>query len=146
MNPEGDKILGLVSMHLMTSVAPRLGDNFAQSAIGLSNFMLTLVAKEYDRGADLRVNENAAIRAVFAALAPKVNDGALRAKLAAAATEKDASLRISALNAQNYQLRRLLDELLAHVEQQEGAEARAAEKQIWSLLKDIAAKRLVSLG
>ncbi len=146
MNPEGGTILSMSAMRLMTAVAPSVADGYAQSTIGLINFMLSLVGQEYERGAEIRVAENADIRAVFSELGPKVRDKALKEKLDAAAKAKDASLRISVLNASNYELRRLLTELHAHVEGQDGADARAAETRIWKLLKAIADRRVVSLA
>lgn len=145
MNPEGDKILTLSAARLATTVAPLLSEVYAQSAIGLTNFMLTLVAQEYERAADLRVNENASIRGLFDELVPLVTDPQLKAKLLAAAATKDLSLKISALNAANYDLRRLLTALHVHVEEHEGAKARAAERRIWQLLKAIAEHRTVRL-
>ncbi len=125
---------------------PLLSEVYAQSAVGLTNFMLSLVALEYERGADLRVNENIDIREVFAELTPLVVDNALKAKLAVAARGKDVSLKISALNANNYELRRLLTELHVHVEGLDGPKARAAEKRIWLLLRTMAARRVVAVG
>lgn len=146
MNPEADKILSISAMRLGSVVAPALSDGYAQASLGLINLLLSLVGKEYERGADIRASENADIREAFAELTPLVADNALKAKLASAARDKDASLRISALNTANYELRRLLTQLHAHLEEQDGPKARAAEKRIWQLLKTIAARRLVSLG
>jgi len=146
MNPEGDKILGMTAMRLATVVAPALTDSYAQSSVGLLNFMLSFVAKEYERGADIRATENSDIREAFAELTPLVADNELKAQLATAAREKDTSLRISALNTANYALRRLLVQLQTHLEEQEGHKARAGEKRIWQLLKAIAARRMVNLA
>ena len=118
MSPEGDKILGLTAMRLATVVAPALTDSYAQSSVGLLNFMLTFVAKEYERGADIRATENTDIREAFAELTPLVSDNELKAQLATAARDKDTSLRISALNTANYALRRLLTQLQTHLEEQ----------------------------
>ncbi len=144
MNPEGDKILNLSIQRLGTAIAPLVGETFAQGQIGLIGMMLTLVANEYERGADLRANENKEIRALFSELAPAVKDASLKARLETAAAAHDGSLRISALNVANYGLRRLLAELHAHVESQEGK--RAAERRIWTLLRKIAERRLVTLA
>ena len=147
MSPEGDEILKISAARLATTIVPLLSEVYAQSAIALTNFMLSLVAQEYERGADLRANENNDIREVFAELTPIVTtDNALKAKLAVAARAKDVSLKISALNANNYALRRLLTELHEHVEGLDGAKARAAEKRIWLLLRTMAARRVVTLG
>lgn len=146
MNPEGGKILQLSVQRLATEIAPLLTTQFGQGQIGLLGFVLTLVANEYERGADLRAKENAAIRKLFAELAPQIADAALATKLRAAAAGSDTSLRISALNEANYALRRLLIELHAHVETLADPNARAMEREIWALLRDIAAERAVKLG
>jgi hypothetical protein len=142
MNPEGDRILGLSVERLATAVAPLVGQSFAQGQIGLIGFMMTLVAQEYERGADLRANENGEIRALFAELAPAIADRGLKERLEAAALTRDASLRISHLNEANYALRRLLIDVHAHVE---ATGAREAGRRIWSLLRSIAERRLVSI-
>jgi hypothetical protein len=72
-----------------------------------------------------------------------VSDAALKAKLDAAAKSKDPSLRISALNEGNYALRRLLTEALIYIEDNG---LREPEKRAWAVMKEMAARRLVSLG
>jgi hypothetical protein len=146
MNPEGSKILSLSMQRLAGEIAPTLGNAFAQGQIGLIGFMLTLVANEYERGAELRVNENGAMRSLFAEAAHGVRDPILKLKLEAAARSVDASLRISGLNQTNWELRRLLIELHAYVEAQQGDEVRKLEQTIWTLLRNLADQRMVRLG
>jgi hypothetical protein len=146
MSPEGDKILALTAQRLPSLIAAESGPAFAAGAAGLMGILLGMVAQEYERGADLRVNENKDIRALFAKLAPQAGDRALKAELEKAAQESDSSFTISALNKNNYALRRLLTRLHAHVEELPGAAGREAEKAIWALLKTIAARRMVMLG
>jgi hypothetical protein len=122
-----------------------LGSAFAQGQIGLIGFMLTLVANEYERGADLRVNENWAMRAFFAEAAYSVSDPTLKLKLETAAKTDDASFRISVLNQANWELRRLLIELHAHIEAQQADEARTLERKIWAMLRHLADQRMVKL-
>ena len=142
MNPEVGTILGLSTQRLAMGIADQ-GAAFAQGTIGLIGTVLTMSAKEYERGADIRFTENNDMRALFAELAPGVDDAALKAELESAAAAKDASLRISDLNASNYALRRLLTRLQVHAEDNG---ARAAEKRIWAVLKAMADRRLVQLG
>jgi hypothetical protein len=146
MNPEANKILGLSMQRLAGEIAPTLGTAFAQGQVGLIGFMLTLVANEYERGADLRVNENRAMRSFFADAARGVHDPTLKSKLETAAKTDDASLRISALNQANWELRRLLIELHAYVETQAGDGARKLERTIWAVLRNMADQRMVKLG
>jgi hypothetical protein len=145
MSPEADKILRLAGQRLMTNIAPLLGTAFGMGTMGLTNIMLGLVAQEYERGADIRAAENNELRALFEELAPAATDEELRTRLLAASRSRDASLRISVLNEANYALRRLLTQLHAHVETVEGPFARSAERRIWSLLKTIAERRIVSM-
>ncbi|MBV9045393.1 MAG: hypothetical protein JO294_09735 [Alphaproteobacteria bacterium] len=142
MNPEIPTILALTMQRLAGGITEH-GAAFAQGQMGLIGMMMTLSAKEYERGAEIRVAENSDIRALFAALAPEVKDAALKAKLEAAAAGKDESLLISKLNANNYALRRLLTEAQVYAEDNG---ARAAEQRIWAVLKAMAARRLVQLG
>jgi hypothetical protein len=131
---------------LAGEIAPMLGNAFAQGQIGLIGFMLTLVANEYERGADLRANENREMRELFSDAARQVRNASLKSKLESAAKTSDASLRISALNQANWDLRKLLIELHAHIEAQQGAEARTLERKIWALLRHLADQRMVKLA
>lgn len=142
MKPEVGTILGLTVQKLAMGIADE-GAQFAQGTVGLLASMLTLSAKEYDRGADIRFTENREVRALFAELAPSVTDVALRRELIDASLASDPSLRISDLNDANYALRRLLTRLQIHAEENG---ALAAQKRIWAVLKALAQRRLVQLG
>ena len=142
MSPEVGTILGFSVQRIAGGIGEQ-GAAFAAGTVGLIGMVLNMAAKEYDRGADIRFAENGDMRALFGALAPEVDDAALKAKLAAAAASKDPSLRISDLNAGNYALRRLLTEVQIYAEDHG---ARDAERRIWAVLKAMAARRLVPLG
>jgi len=142
MNPEVGTIIGL-SVQKIASGVNEHGAAFAQGTIGLLGSVLTMAAKEYDRAADIRVAENADLRALFGTLAGVVRDEGLKAKLQAAAAARDDNLRISTLNENNYALRRLLTEAMVFVEVHG---LRDAEKRIWAVLKAAAERRLVQLG
>jgi hypothetical protein len=146
MSPEGDKILGLSVQRLAMELGPMLTTSFSQGQLSLTGFMLTLVANEYERGAELRVSENADLRSLFSEIAPAVQDGALRKKLEAAASSKDPSLKISDLDKANWELRRLMIEAQAQLEALKTDAARAADRKVWSALRDLAGKRMVKLG
>ena len=142
MSPEIPTILQFSLQRLMGGITEN-GAAFAAGQMGLIGMMMNLSAKEYERGADIRHSENNDMRALFGELAPTVNDPALRAELQTAAAAKDESLRISALNENNYALRRLLTRLQIFAEEHG---ARDAERRIWAVLKAMAARRLVTLG
>jgi hypothetical protein len=143
MKPEVNQILDLSAQQLLGALAPQLPSGYAQGAAALTAFMLMLSSQEYERAAEIRVVENADMRALFAELAPRVDDAALKRKLQAAAASRDGSLKISALDDANHELRRLLIALHAHVESLK--DARAMEKRIWEVLKASADRRLLKM-
>ena len=143
MNPEVDQILNLSAQQLMGTLAPLLPTGYAQGAAALTSFMLILSAEEYDRAAEIRFADNADMRALFEELAPRVGDAALRRKLETAAASRDVSLKISALDEANYELRRLLISLQIHVETLQ--DSRDAEKRIWDVLKVSAERRVLKM-
>ena len=143
MKPEADQILNTSAFQLLMNVAPLLPSGYPQGTASLIAMLSMMAAQEYERGADIRVAENNDMRRLFAHAAAVVADGSLKARLLALAETKDTSLAISALDAANYDLRRLLTELQAHLEQQSGAAVRDAERRIWVVLKAAADRRLV---
>lgn len=142
MRPEVGTILGLSVQKLAMGIGQE-GAAFAQGTVGLLSMVLSLSAKEYERGADIRVTENREMRALFAELAPSVEDSKLRAEMTEASASRDPSLRISDLNAANYKLRRLLTRLLIDAEEHGALDA---QKRIWAVLNALAERRLVQLG
>ncbi len=142
MSPEVDTILGSSARKIVLGLGEH-GPAFAQGTAALMAMMLTLSAQEYDRAADIRVAENAQMRALFGALARDAGDAALKAKLETAAKAADESLRISVLNAGNAALRRLLSEAMIDAEERGDAQAL---KRIWTVLQAMAARRVVTLG
>jgi hypothetical protein len=143
MSPEVDQILMLSASQLMGTLAPSLPDGYAQGQAALLSFMMIMSAQEFERAADIRVNENADMRALFRELARGVADQGLRAKLEAAATTRDESLAISALNRNNAELRQMLIALQTYTEDKEN---RPAQARIWGVLRRSAASRLVKLA
>ena len=143
MKPEVDQILGLSAQQLMGALAPLLPTSYAQGAAALTSFMLILSAEEYDRAADIRVADNSDMRALFKELAPCVADAGLKRKLNVAAASYEISLKISALDEVNYELRRLLIALHVHVEALK--DCRDLEKRIWAVLKASAERRLLKM-
>jgi hypothetical protein len=144
MNPEVDQILGVSAAQLSSALAPMLPDGYPQGMAAVLSLMMALSAQEYDRGAEIRASENSDMRALFGEIAPRVADGVLRAQLESAAQTRDDSIRISALNKSNAELRRILIALQTHIEAQGGA--RDAEARVWDVLKRMAAGRLLKLA
>jgi hypothetical protein len=143
VKPEVGQILGLCAQQLMGSLAPLLPTGYAQGAAALTSFMLVLSAEEYDRAAEIRVADNADMRALFKELVPHVGNATLKSRLEAAAAARDTSLKIPALDEANYELRRLLIALHIHVEALK--DLRDAEKRIWEVLKASADRRVLKI-
>ena len=142
MKPEVSDILAISADQLMAGILSVQAPQYLQGATAIHGLLMKFAAREYERGADIRAAENADIRALFAELGCEVRDAALEAQLAEAAAERDMSLTISALDASNAALRKLLITLHVHLEEHK---ARAAEKRVWHLLKTMAARRAMPL-
>jgi len=137
MKPEIDQILSLSANQLMGVLSPLLPSGYPQGSAAI------LGAQEYERAAEIRASENADMRALFADAAPTIAERELKAELAKAAATSDISLKISALDAENFALRRVLIRLHVHAEERG---MRELERRIWTLLKAAAERRLLRLA
>jgi hypothetical protein len=144
MKPEVDVVLRSLMTKLLLEVAPAVADAYVRSNVESMAALLAAAAEEFDRAAEVRVTENRSMRAILREAARHVTDGDLRARLALAADESDASLRITDLNASNDGLRALLIELHAFVEGSDAAWARAIDAAIWAELRASARRRAIS--
>jgi hypothetical protein len=133
-------------LHLMTRTGAQLPPGYEQSSVGVLALMLAEVKQEFERAAARRVEENVALRGLFAEAARVVTDAALRARLEEAARGRDESLRVSDLEASNAALRALLIELHAHVEETDSAGARRIEDAIWRELVASTERRRIGIG
>ena len=145
MKPEVDQILGMTAGKLMTEVAPELPVGYLQSSTGLLGIILGFCAQEYENGADIRASENADMRNLLAELEASVEDAKLRVKLGAVMGGRDASLKISELNADNAELKTLLIEAQTYLETRSDEKSKVARREIWAVLKTGAKRRLLTL-
>jgi hypothetical protein len=146
MKPEPSHALERLMQALLTELMPAVQPAYRQASVGAQAMMIASVREELDRAAARRVEENRALRSLFAEAAPVVTDAALRARLDAAAQETDASLLVPALEEGNRALRSLLVELHAHVEGLAGEAARRIEAAIWRELAASTERRKLGLG
>jgi hypothetical protein len=142
MKPDVTDILNITAEQSMAAIVSAAAPHYVQGATAVHGLLLRFAAREYERGADIRVSENADIRALFAELSGEVREASLKTQIKDAAASRDTSLTISALDASNAELRKLLIALHVHVEEQG---LLAADKRIWQLLKTIAARRAMPL-
>ena len=143
MKPDVDQILGLSAGQLMGALAPHLSNIYEIGSATTLGIILMLSAQEYERAAEIRAAENADMRELFRECAERIEDSALKTKLLKAADTRDASFRISALNAQNAELRRVLIALQVYCEDKRLSEL---ERRIWTVLKASAERRLLKLA
>jgi hypothetical protein len=146
MKPEIDLTLQRIAANLLTEIAPKISDDYTQRDSMLTAMLLQHASEEWDRAAARRVEENRALRRLFAEAAPEIGDRDLRGRLEAASAEEEESLRISDLNRSNDGLRTLLIELHAHVEKIDTEAARRIEAAIWQELRVSTERRAVSLA
>jgi hypothetical protein len=102
--------------------------------------LLTICANAADDAAELRVEENAAIRALLGDAAALV-EPALSARLIRVAASVDPGLKIGVLDGENHRLRSYLVEAQADLENRPGETPLAMDRRIWRLLEDIELKR-----
>lgn len=146
MRPSVERFLEVGAGYLMTRVAPALGDSYSQSSAGMLGVLLLAVREEFERAASRRVEENGALRALFERSAPHVQDDGLEARLRAGAASSDPSLIVADLERANCELRSLLIDLHARVEELSSSEAREIEAEIWRELAASTERRRLSLG
>jgi hypothetical protein len=146
VKPEPAHALERLMQALLGDVMPNVQPSYRQASVMAHAMMIGVMREEIDRAAARRVEENAALRALFADAAPVVKDAALRERVAAAARSADASLLVPALEDGNRALRALLIELHAHVEELPGDAARRLDAAIWRELAASTERRKLGLG
>lgn len=146
MKPDPQRVLEQTAAQLAMDIAPAVQPRYRQAGVGMLAGLLVAVREEFDRAAARRVEENAALRALFAEGARVAVDAALAERLRAGAATRDESLRVPDLDAGNRALRALLVALHAHVETLATPEARALDAAIWRELARSTERRKLSLG
>ena len=144
MKPEVDVVLRSMMTKLLLEVAPAVGDAYVRSNVEAMGALLAAAAEEFDRAAEVRVAENRSMREILCAATKHVPEGDLRSRLAVAAEEREASLRITDLNAANDRLRALLIEIQTLVEGSDEEWARRIDRAIWDELRASARRRAIS--
>jgi hypothetical protein len=141
MKPNVQTVMMRSFERILTDIAPHLSSEYAVGSSSVIGLMMFQTATEFERAADIRVQENAAMRDIFAGAVSVLPTGNLRARVEEAASSSDPSVKISELDEANDALSALLIELQAHAETTEGAPARQLESQIWEELARAATAR-----
>jgi hypothetical protein len=146
MKPDVDRFLDVAAAYLMIQLAPTVESSYAQSNVNILAMMLMAVREEFDRAAARRVEENREMRRLFREAVAVVADDRLRARLTEAARGGDTSFTLSHLERSNAELRALLIDLHAHVEDLDTPEARRIEAALWSELVASTERRKLAMG
>jgi hypothetical protein len=146
VKPDPQRVLELTAAQLGGEILLAVQPRYRQAGVGMLAGLLGAIREEFDRAAARRVEENAALRALFARGAEICTDAALAAQLRAAAVTRDESLLVPALDAANQQLRALLIALHAHVESLGTPAARELDGALWRELVASTERRKLSLG
>jgi len=141
MKPNVQTVMMRSFERILTDIAPHLSSEYAVGSSSVIGLMMFQTATEFERAAAIRVQENAAMRGIFAGAASVLPTGDLRTRVEEAASSSDPSLKISELDQANDALSALLIELQAYAETMEGAAARKLETQIWDELARAATAR-----
>ena len=139
MKPSPETVLNQAFAKLAMEVAPALPAGYGQGSVTTTAGLLLMTAQEFNRAADIRAKENAAMRALFGDAAKQVG-GVLGDELREAATSKDADLTVVALDQGNGALKTLLIALHTHVED---TKLRPLESRIATMLQDFATARQI---
>src|SRR6516165_2050636 len=119
----------------MPAHAAQVESPFLRKQLGATGMALTIISQEIDRAVPRRLEENAAIRAIFRTALSVVTDPALERSLAEEALRQEDDLRLSSLEAENDRLRELLIQLHACVETISNPAAYALNETIWQELR-----------
>jgi len=141
MKPTPDLVLNHAFAKVAMEMGPALPAGYGQGSATLTGVLLLMVAQEFNRAADIRAKENAAMRALFAQAGATVG-GDLGARLRAAAGGLDADLNVATLDRANGELKSLL--IALHTLAEEAGE-RALELKILKFLSEASAARQVFL-
>jgi len=145
MRPTVTRLLDAAAAHLGGNTAAVL-TGYEQATVMILGVMLLIVGEESERAVARRVEENTALRDLFAQALGVVREPALRARLELLAAGADESLTVAGLDAGNAALRAALIDLHAHVEVLAGVDARDLEAAIWEELRVSTERRRISIA
>jgi hypothetical protein len=146
MKPDPTTVLDGVSANLIVDVIPHIATSYGQQAVAGCATLLAAAREEVERGVARRVEENRALRRLFADARAAVADAELAAALTEAAEGQDASLLFTDIDLANRALRALLVRLHIHVEALGTDAARRVEAAIWKELRTSTERRRSILG
>ena len=141
MKPEPQKVLFAMAGAL-GMLAPEVGTAFGQQTSGLSAALSMVLAQEWDRAASRLVEENVAVTGLLERARLVIRDEVLHARINVVVDRIPATdLRVSALQTENDDLRRLLADVHAEVDGSAGDEPELLNRLIWDELRESTRRR-----
>ena len=141
MKPEPQRVLFAIAGALGT-LTPDVGSAFGQQTTGLSAALSMVLAQEWDRAASRLVEENVAVTGLLERARIAIKGDILHARINELVDRIPATdLRVSALQLENDQLRRLLIEVHAEVDGAKGVEEELLNRLIWDELRESTRRR-----
>ncbi|MFP5447562.1 MAG: hypothetical protein ACLGHU_02360 [Alphaproteobacteria bacterium] len=144
MTPAVSQVLADLAGRVARNAAPNIPPADRAGELGLSALLLGLAAEMWDGAAEILVQENADLRQLLAAGATIWGEESRRRWLEALAQGRDESLRLSALQAANGELKVALIALHAELERRKDSAAKALEAEVWRALVAGADRRRLS--
>lgn len=141
MKPSPEMILNQAFAKLAMEIGPALPAGYSQGSVTTTAVLLLMTGQEFNRAADVRVKENAAMRALFAEQASAVG-GELGARMRAEADTRDADLTVATLDKANATLKTTLIALQTHAEE---ARLVPLQKRLAAMLQSFATGRQIFL-
>lgn len=136
MTPDVPKVLNALVGSLAMGVMQEVQTPFAQQTVGLGAALLFFLSQDFDRSASRLVEENAATLELLSRARVIVSDTALQDRIVELEMRTLGSdLRISALQRENDELRTVLIDAHAAVENIPGDEASKLNDAIWDELR-----------
>ena len=141
MKPEPQKVLFAMAGALGV-LAPEVATAFGQQTSGLSAALSMVLAQEWDRAASRLVEENVAVTGLLERARLVIRDEVLHARINEVVDRIPATdLRVSALQTENDDLRRLLADVHAEVDGSAGDEPELLNRLIWDELRESTRRR-----
>lgn len=144
MTPAVSQVLADLAGRVARNAASNIPAADRAGELGLSALLLGLAAEMWDGAAEILAQENADLRALLAAGAKVWGEDTRRRWLDALSQGRDESLRLSALQSANGELKVALIALHAELERRDDPEARALESQVWRALVAASDRRRLS--
>lgn len=141
MKPSPEMILNQAFGKLAMEIGPALPPGYSQGSVTTTAVLLLMTGQEFNRAADIRVKENAAMRSLFGEVVGSVG-GELGQRLRAEAETRDADVTVATLDKANASLKTTLIALQTHAEE---AKLAPLQRRIVTMLQAFATGRQIFL-